>query len=56
MTLDQALTSVKDKTLDQIKTLNFNLDHNIYFTLELKPEFHDAVLKACEIKIKELGV
>ena len=56
MTLNQALTSLKDKTIDQIKTLKFNLDHYIYFTLELQPELHDAVLKACEIKIKELRV
>jgi len=53
MELDQALLKLSDKTLDQIKTIKFNLEQNVYYTYELKPDFHDNLLKACKILLSE---
>lgn len=53
MELDQAILELQELETDKIKKIQFNLDHNIFYTLELKPDFHDTMLKACEILLNE---
>ncbi len=53
MELEKAIESLKEYTRPQVEALQFNLDKNIHFTLELKPEWHDTMLKACDIVLSE---
>jgi hypothetical protein len=55
MNLNDTLSKLDDYSIDQIKTLKFNLDHDVFFTYVLQPNLHDTLIEACNIKLMELS-
>ncbi len=53
MDINSILEKLDDYSIQQIKDIQFKFENNIYFTYESKPEFHDAVLKACELQLNK---
>ena len=52
MDMNSFLEKLDQYSTDQIKDIQFKFEKDIYFTYVMKPEFHDAVLKACELQLK----
>jgi hypothetical protein len=53
MDINSILEKLDQYSIQQIKDIQFKFENNIYFTYESKPEFHDAVLKACELQLNK---
>ena len=53
MDINSILEKLDQYSIQQIKNLKFNFENDVYFTYEVKPEFHDAVLKACDIQLNK---